>query len=127
MCGRTDLQEGAPGVADWRHRQFGARILLGAPPLGQLTILEGSVPFGSSPAGRGKVTDPQLDIERLSPQQRLRLIEDLWESLRRSEAPLPVSDAQKAELDARLEELERDGPRGIPWDEVVRRIRGAKG
>jgi putative addiction module component (TIGR02574 family) len=73
------------------------------------------------------VTDPQLDIERLTPQQRLRLIEDLWESFRGSEAPLPVSDAQKAELDARLDELERDGPRGVPWDEVVRRIRGAKG
>ncbi len=70
--------------------------------------------------------DPLLDIERLNPKQRLQLIEDLWESFRRLGAPLPLSHAQKLELDSRLDELELEGPRGIPWDEVVHRVRGTQ-
>jgi putative addiction module component (TIGR02574 family) len=72
------------------------------------------------------MTDPLPDIERLSPQQRLRLIEDLWESFRSSGAALPLTDAQRMELDSRLDEIDRDGPVGIPWDEVVRQILGRK-
>ena len=37
---------------------------------------------------------------------------------------VPVTEKQKAELDRRIEEMDRDGKRGIPWDEVLDRIRG---
>ncbi len=70
---------------------------------------------------------PTLDIERLSPDERLELMEQLWESLRKDPSSLPLADAQREELDRRLDDLESDirrgDPLGIPWDDVLQRIR----
>jgi putative addiction module component (TIGR02574 family) len=65
-----------------------------------------------------------IDIARLSFEERLRLLDELWESLSRTPEAVPLTKAQREELDRRLDELDRDGPLGIPWDEVLRRIRG---
>ena len=73
------------------------------------------------------MSQPSVNIEELSPQERLDLIERLWESLRRSPETLPLTDAQRAELDRRLDNLEREGAVGIPWEEVLRRIKGNPG
>jgi len=73
------------------------------------------------------MSEPEVNIGALSPQQRLRLIEDLWESLRQTEASVPLTDAQRQELDHRLDDLDREGPVGIPWEEVLRQIRGHRG
>jgi putative addiction module component (TIGR02574 family) len=62
-----------------------------------------------------------IDIAKLSAQERLELLEQLWDSL--SPEAVPMTDAQKEELDRRLDDLEREGPIGIPWDEVLERIR----
>jgi putative addiction module component (TIGR02574 family) len=64
-----------------------------------------------------------IDITRLTPDERLRLLEQLWDSLSPTPDALPLTSAQRAELDRRLDELEQEGPAGIPWDEVMRRIR----
>ncbi len=64
-----------------------------------------------------------LDISGLSPEEQLRLIEQLWESLSRNPERLPLTEAQRQELDRRIAEAEADGGTGIPWDEVQRRIR----
>ena len=64
-----------------------------------------------------------IDIANLSAGERLRLLEELWDSLSATPEAIPLTDAQREELDRRLDELDRDGPTGIPWDEVVRRIR----
>ena len=70
---------------------------------------------------------PTLDIERLSPDERLELMEQLWESLREDPSSIPLTEAQREELDRRLDDLEADiqsgAPLGIPWDEVLQRIR----
>ena len=66
------------------------------------------------------MSEPAIDIGRLSPEQRLRLLEQLWDSLTDDEVPLTA--AQREELDKRLDELEREGPQGIPWDEVLSRL-----
>jgi putative addiction module component (TIGR02574 family) len=63
-----------------------------------------------------------IDLDALSTDERLNLLEDLWESLSKNPAALPLTDAQRAELDRRLDDLEQDGPTGIPWDEVLARI-----
>ncbi len=63
-----------------------------------------------------------VDLVKLSPEERLRLIDEIWESLSTSPASIPVTDAQREELDRRLDDLERDG-RGIPWTEVLAHIR----
>ena len=66
------------------------------------------------------MSEPAIDIGRLSPEQRLRLLEDLWDSL--SDDDVPLTASQREELDRRLDDLERQGPRGIPWDEVLDRL-----
>lgn len=66
---------------------------------------------------------PAIDIASLTFEERLRLLDELWESLRATPEAIPGTDAQREELDRRLDELDRDGPVGIPWDEVIRRIR----
>ena len=67
---------------------------------------------------------PSIDIENLTTDERLRLLEDVWESLRRRPAEVPLTEAQREELDRRLDELDHEGPVGIPWEEVERRIAG---
>jgi len=66
---------------------------------------------------------PALDISALTPAERLQLVEELWESLCDTSEAVPLTEAQRTELDRRLDDLEEEGPTGIPWDEVVRRIR----
>ncbi len=66
-----------------------------------------------------------VDIKTLSPEERLALIEEIWDSL--SPEDVPVTDAQRAELDRRSADLDRDielgRPLGIPWEEVLRQLR----
>ena len=69
------------------------------------------------------MSKPDLDIGSLTPEERLSLLEELWESLAATPEAIPLTDAQRAELDRRLDELEAEGPVGIPWDEVLSRIR----
>jgi putative addiction module component (TIGR02574 family) len=64
-----------------------------------------------------------LNIDQLTTEQRLDLMERLWDSLSETPETLPLTDAQREELDRRLDDLEREGPRGIPWNEVLQRIR----
>lgn len=65
-----------------------------------------------------------VDIESLTPDERLDLLEELWDSLATTPETVALTEAQRAELDCRLNDLDREGPVGIPWDDVVRRIRG---
>jgi putative addiction module component (TIGR02574 family) len=64
-----------------------------------------------------------VDIANLSLDERLRLLDELWESLSAKPEALPLTNSQREELDQRLDDLEREGPVGIPWDEVLGRIR----
>jgi putative addiction module component (TIGR02574 family) len=69
------------------------------------------------------VSKPALNIKELSPEDRLRLIEELWDSLNETPGSVPLTNAQREELDRRLDDLERSGPEGIPWDQVLQQIR----
>ena len=64
-----------------------------------------------------------IDIAKLSPEERLKLLEQLWDSLSDTPEAVPMTDAQRQELDRRLDDLDREGPVGIPWNEAVDRIR----
>ena len=64
-----------------------------------------------------------IDIASLSSEERLRLLEEIWESLSETPEAIPLTAAQREELDRRLDELDHEGPTGIPWDEVMKRIR----
>lgn len=70
----------------------------------------------------GRMDNSEIDVKQLSAEQRLNLIEQIWDSLEAED--VPVTEAQKAELDRRIGEMDRDGERGIPWEDVLDRIRG---
>lgn len=65
----------------------------------------------------------KIDIEQLSREERLSLIEALWDSLVPTQDQFALSDAQRNELDDRIEEMDRDTALGIPWDQMLRQIR----
>jgi putative addiction module component (TIGR02574 family) len=69
------------------------------------------------------MSKPSLDIAALTAEERLSLLEELWDSLAATPEAVSLTDAQRAELDRRLDDLEVEGPVGIPWDEVLSRIR----
>ena len=69
------------------------------------------------------MSSPAINIEKLSPDERLRLIEVLWESLRTRPESVPLTRGQRDELDRRLDELDRGETETIPWEEVKQRLR----
>lgn len=69
-----------------------------------------------------KATRDQL-LE-LPPDEKLSLLEELWDSLATQPENVPVTEAQAKELDARLEAYRRDGEKGKTWDEVKARLSG---
>ena len=75
------------------------------------------VPEGGAPEVTGMSARPILEeILRLPPDQRLRLIEDIWESLAASPADVPVPDWHRELLDERLADAGEQPSR--TWDEV---------
>ena len=70
---------------------------------------------------------PVVNLDDLTPEEQLQLLEDLWDRLSEQPAHLPFSDEQRAELDRRLDALEADvragRPLGRPWTEVRERLR----
>ena len=63
-----------------------------------------------------------IDINRLSVDERLELLGELWDSLTAAPDALPLTDGQRRELDWRLDELDREGPSGISWEDAKRNI-----
>jgi putative addiction module component (TIGR02574 family) len=58
------------------------------------------------------------EITRLSPQERLSLIEQLWESLSPTDIPLTLTPAHQAELERRLATFDHDRAQGVTWDSL---------
>jgi len=60
-----------------------------------------------------------FDISHLTQAECILLAEQLWERARAHPEAIPVTDAQVAELNRRLDAFERgDMPPGSPWDDV---------
>lgn len=66
---------------------------------------------------------PAIDIHQLSRGEQLELLDQLWETLGRDATTFPLTDAQRQDLDQRLDELEREGPQGVSWDDALSQIR----
>lgn len=59
-------------------------------------------------------------IESLSPAEKAELLDAVWESLEADAASL--TDAQRAELDSRIERHEKNPSDVIPWEQVRRSL-----
>jgi putative addiction module component (TIGR02574 family) len=59
---------------------------------------------------------PAIDLSTLSSGEKFALIDDLWRSL--SPDDFALTPELRAELDRRLDRLDRDGPVGVAWEDV---------
>ena len=62
------------------------------------------------------------EILELPVAERIRLVEQIWDSIAAVPEAVPVSEELKAELDRRLAEFEANPEGGSPWEEVRQRI-----
>ena len=62
------------------------------------------------------------DILKLSVPEKLELVEEIWNSIEEQPDDMPLTDWQKAELDRRLEAMEREPDAGTPWEVVRERV-----
>jgi putative addiction module component (TIGR02574 family) len=67
---------------------------------------------------------PAIDIEAMEPEERLRLIGDLWDSLSENPEDVSLTPAQRAELDRRLDRLESGKAKLVSWEELKARLVG---
>lgn len=58
------------------------------------------------------------DILELPVQERIRLVELIWDSVAAVPEALKISPALKAELEVRLAEFEKNPEAGYSWDQV---------
>ncbi|HET7361975.1 MAG TPA: addiction module protein [Burkholderiales bacterium] len=63
------------------------------------------------------------EILKLPAEERLRLLEIIWESLTSDPSSIPLGDAHRAALDEALADLERNPDDVISMDEVMANAR----
>ena len=64
-----------------------------------------------------------LGIDRMSTEDRLRLISEIWDSLSPGDHR-EISQSHRDELDRRLAAADADPSAGVPWDQVRARLLG---
>ena len=63
-------------------------------------------------------TDLTEQAKKLSIPERIRLVEEIWDTIAHENESFELSDAQKRELDRRLESLRANPGQGRTWDEI---------
>jgi putative addiction module component (TIGR02574 family) len=57
----------------------------------------------------------RTEILKLPLRERIKLVEDIWDSIAECPEAIQLTDVQKTELDNRFEEYQRDPNSGSPW------------
>jgi putative addiction module component (TIGR02574 family) len=60
------------------------------------------------------MADAARDYRKLPIAERIRLVEDIWDSIAEDAAALPLSDELRTELDRRWKEHEQDPAAAVP-------------
>jgi putative addiction module component (TIGR02574 family) len=64
-----------------------------------------------------------VKLRRLSIEERIKLVEDLWDSIAADRTALPLTPEQRAELEHRLDAYEVDKSRGRTAADVLVEVR----
>ncbi len=62
------------------------------------------------------------ELLRLSVSERIRLVEDIWDSIREIPEAVELTEEEKEELDKRLAAYHQNSSAGAPWKVVKTRI-----
>ncbi len=65
----------------------------------------------------------ETKLRQLTVDERIKLVEDLWDSIAAGQGALPTTADQRTELDCRLNAYSVDKNRGPPAADAVRDIR----
>lgn len=76
-----------------------------------MDLVNRSTPFNVERMGK-----PIMDFSRLTVAERIQLAEDLWDSLGEAPEVLALSEAQRTELDRRLEAHWAEPEAALSWD-----------
>jgi putative addiction module component (TIGR02574 family) len=58
---------------------------------------------------------------KLTPEERIELAQDLWDTIKSEDLP-PLTADELAEFDRRLAEHQRDPSTAVPWEDVKVRL-----
>ena len=61
----------------------------------------------------------RADLRTLPIDERIRLVEDIWDSIAADQVALPLTDEQRIEIDRRLNAYESDGIQGREAEQVI--------
>jgi putative addiction module component (TIGR02574 family) len=64
------------------------------------------------------VSIKSLGIDRLGVEERLTLVEEIWDSIAADSTAVALTDAQRAELQRRIEEDDAHPDDVTPWEQV---------
>ncbi len=67
-----------------------------------------------------------LGIDQLSVAQRILLVEEIWDSIADEQAEIPLTEAQRQDLQRRIAAYEANPKAGSSWEEVKARLRGQR-
>jgi putative addiction module component (TIGR02574 family) len=64
-----------------------------------------------------------LGIDQLSVAERVLLVEEIWDSIPDEQEAIPLTEAQKLDLQRRIAAYEANPKAGSSWEEVKARLR----
>ena len=64
-----------------------------------------------------------LGIDRMSVDERIALVNEIWESIEADRVANDLTEAQRAELDRRLAALDADPTNVLTWKEIKAHVR----
>jgi len=66
------------------------------------------------------------EIAKLPVEERIQLVQDIWDTVAADNEVPDLTEQQKQELDRRIAELDADPNNVLTWEEIKARVRGQK-
>ena len=67
----------------------------------------------------------KLNIRDLSIAERIQLVGEIWDSIAEDEGEFELTEAQREEIDRRLESYKANPDQVIPWEDIKARIQSS--
>jgi putative addiction module component (TIGR02574 family) len=80
------------------------------------------MPRGTQSKSRTRRRQPGSSPLVLSVSERIQLVENIWDSIAALPQPIALTQAQREELDRRLDDYRNHPEDGSPWEQVKLRI-----
>jgi putative addiction module component (TIGR02574 family) len=62
------------------------------------------------------------EILELSVTEKLRIVEEIWDSIVKNPSALPITGEERAVLDKRLQEYRENPTEGIEWNQLKMKL-----